>query len=75
MNRTAAGGGVPNAAGYNLAHNPNHRWCYVPSMRPEEALVFKLCDTDEDRVQWSAHTAFDDPTSPPDPATSATASP
>jgi hypothetical protein len=58
--------GVPNAAGWNLAHNPAHRWCYVPRMRPEEVLVFKLCDTDQDRVQWTAHTAFDDPTSAPD---------
>lgn len=58
--------GVANAAGYNLAHNPGHRWHYVPGMRPQEALVFKLCDTDEGRVQWTAHTAFDDPASPPD---------
>jgi hypothetical protein len=57
--------GVANAAGWNLAHNPAHRWLYVPRMRPEEVLVFKLCDTDQDRVQWTAHTAFDDPTSPP----------
>ena len=57
--------GVANAAGWNLAHNPAHRWLYVPHMRPEEVLVFKLCDTDQDRVQWTAHTAFDDPTSPP----------
>lgn len=56
--------GVPSAAGYNLAHNPAHRWCYVSNMQPEEVLVFKLCDTDPDRVQWTAHTAFDDPTSP-----------
>jgi hypothetical protein len=60
--------GVPNAAGWNLAHNPAHRWRYLPHMRPEEVLVFKLCDTDESRVQWTAHTAFDDPTSPPDAA-------
>jgi hypothetical protein len=57
--------GVPNAAGWNLAHNPAHRWRYLPHMRPEEVLVFKLCDTDQGRVQWTAHTAFDDPTSPP----------
>ncbi len=57
--------GVPNAAGWNLAYNPAHRWCYVPQMRPEEVLVFKLCDTDQSRVQWTAHCAFDDPTSPP----------
>ena len=37
-------------------------------LRPEEVLVFKLCDTDRERVQWTAHTAFDDPASPPDAA-------
>ncbi len=58
--------GVPDAAGWNLAHNPAHRWHYVSAMQPHEVLVFKLCDTDESRVQWTAHTAFDDPTSPPD---------
>ena len=56
--------GLKNAAGWNLAHNPAHRWRYVSHMRPDEVLVFKLCDTDESRVQWTAHTAFDDPTSP-----------
>jgi hypothetical protein len=60
--------GVPDAAGWNLAHNPAHRWLYVPHMTPDEVLVFKLCDTDAHRVQWTAHTAFDDPTSPADAA-------
>ena len=60
--------GVPEAAGWNLAHNPNHRWLYLPRMQPEEVLVFKLCDTDRNRVQWTAHSAFDDPSSPPNAA-------
>jgi hypothetical protein len=35
-------------------------------MRREEALVFKVYDSSKDgRARWSAHTAFDDPTSPP----------
>ena len=53
-------------AGYNLAYERGQRWYYVPRMRPDEILVFKLCDTDADRIQHTAHTAFDDPTSPPD---------
>ena len=57
--------GVPNPAGYNLMHSPRHTWTYAPCMRPDEVLVFKLCDTDAQRVQWTAHSAFDDPTSPP----------
>jgi hypothetical protein len=56
---------VPNAAGYNLAYNPDHRWYYVPDMRPDELLAFKLCDSEADRVQWAAHTAFHDPNSRP----------
>jgi hypothetical protein len=56
---------VPNPAGYNLAYNPGHRWYYVPRMRPEEVLVFRLCDSDPSAPQWAAHTGFRDPTSPP----------
>lgn len=58
--------GVPNAAGWNLAHNPDHRWFYVSAMQPDEALVFKLCDTDRSRPQWTAHSSFDDPAAPAD---------
>lgn len=57
---------VDKPAGYNLAHNPAHRWYYVPRMRPEEVFVFRLCDSDPDAMQWTAHTGFRDPTSPPD---------
>jgi hypothetical protein len=35
-------------------------------MRRDEAIVFKVFDSAKDgRARWSAHTAFDDPTSPP----------
>jgi hypothetical protein len=57
---------VPNAAGYNLAYNPDHRWYYVPQMRPDEVLVFKLCDSVPGAVQWAAHTSFHDPSGRPD---------
>jgi len=60
--------GVANAAGWNLAHNPGHRWYYAPRMRPSEALVFRLCDSDRNALQWAAHTSFEDPTSMPDAA-------
>ncbi len=49
--------------GYNIAHNPAHRWWWFPRMAPDEVLLFKLCDSDKDRVQLTAHTAFDDPAS------------
>jgi hypothetical protein len=56
----------PSLYGFNLSHNPRHRWYYAPRMQPDEVLVFKLFDSDSNRVQWTGHTAFDDPTSPPD---------
>ena len=38
-------------------------------MTRNEALVFKVFDTDASAgVRFTAHTAFDDPTSPPDAA-------
>ncbi len=52
--------------GFNLQYSPRHRWWYAPQMAPEEILAFRLFDTDEKRLQWTGHTAFDDPTSPAD---------
>jgi len=54
--------------GFNLAYSADHRWYYVPGMQPEEVLAFKLFDSDPTRVQFTAHSAFTDPTSPPDAA-------
>jgi len=54
---------------YHISHNSAHRWYYFPLMRRDEALVFKVYDTDATAgVRFTAHTAFDDPTSPPDAA-------
>jgi len=58
----------PNRIGqtYAITYNPAHRWYWLPRMRRDEALVFKVYDSSKDgRARWSAHTAFDDPTSPP----------
>jgi hypothetical protein len=47
-------------AGSIFAYRPGHRWWYFPDMRPDEALLFKLHDTDHD-VAWRVpHTAFED---------------
>jgi hypothetical protein len=37
-------------------------------MQPWEALAFKLFDSDPDAVQHTAHSAFEDPATPPDAA-------
>jgi hypothetical protein len=52
--------------GFNLAWAPEQRWYYAPHMQPDEIFAFKLFDSDAARVQWTAHTAFSDPTSPED---------
>lgn len=54
--------------GFNVGYSPAHRWYYYPRMRPDELLMFKLVDSDRSRPHLTAHTAFDDPTSPPDAA-------
>jgi hypothetical protein len=52
---------------YHCAFNPEHRWYYFPNMDRNEAVVFKTFDSITDgRARWTAHTAFDDPNSPPD---------
>jgi hypothetical protein len=51
---------------YSCAFSPRHRWFYVPHLAPDEALLLKCYDSAEDgRARFTAHTAFDDPTSPP----------
>ncbi len=52
---------------YSLRFNPAHRWFYYPRMRADEAMLLKCYDSDRGRARFTAHTAFDDPTSPPDP--------
>ena len=52
---------------YHCAYNPEHRWYYFLKMQRDEAIVFKTFDSAKDgRARWTAHSAFDDPTSPPD---------
>jgi hypothetical protein len=56
----------PPLFGFNLSYSPRHRWYYAPRMQPAEILAFKLFDSDRTRVQWTGHTAFDDPAAAPD---------
>jgi hypothetical protein len=51
---------------YRLKYSPKHRWFYFPEMRRDEALVFKVYDSEKDgRARFTPHTSFVDPTSPP----------
>jgi len=52
---------------YAVTFNPGHRWYFAPEMRADEALLIKCFDSLVDgRARFTAHTAFDDPTAPPD---------
>jgi hypothetical protein len=52
---------------YSVAFNPDHRWFYFPYMERNEVLFLKGYDSAEDgRARFTAHTSFEDPTSPPD---------
>jgi hypothetical protein len=59
----------PNRNGetYSVKFNPNHRWYYIPEMTVDEALLLKCYDSATDgRTRFGPHTAFIDPTTPPD---------
>ena len=51
--------------GLLLEHDPAQQWYYYSNMQPNEALVFKQCDSDHDRVQRCAHTAITVPDQKP----------
>ncbi len=51
---------------YNFSYSPNHRWFYFPRMQRNEVVLIKGYDSAEDgRARFTAHSAFDDPTTPP----------
>jgi hypothetical protein len=52
---------------YRLAYNPKHRWFYFPGLESNEVILLKCYDSSKDgRARFSAHSGFDDPTSPSD---------
>jgi hypothetical protein len=52
---------------YMASYSPRHRWYYFPRMRNDEVLFLKCYDSLKDgRARFTAHTAFDDPTTRPD---------
>jgi hypothetical protein len=58
----------PNRVGqtYAITFNPAHRWYWFPRQQRNEAIVFKVYDSEKDgRARWTAHTAFDLPSAPP----------
>jgi len=50
---------------YQLLYNPEHRWFYFPQMRREEAVVFKVYDSQPNvPARFTPHTSFVDPATP-----------
>lgn len=53
-----------------LRYDPDQLWYYYPDMTPSEVLVFKLFqlmrDEEPPRYRACFHSAFEDPTAPPD---------
>jgi hypothetical protein len=48
-------------------YNPEHQWCYIPNMTPDEIIVFKQMDGRKDgRSVYCPHTSFDAPNVPAD---------
>lgn len=53
----------------HASYDANHRWFHFPRMTRNEALLFKNYDTLQDgTARYALHSAFEDPTSPPNPA-------
>ena len=51
---------------YSFTYDPEHRWLYFSRVTPDEYLLLKIYDARVDgSARLTAHTAFDDPTTPP----------
>ena len=54
---------------YGFLYNPKHHWYYFPHLQRNEAILLKCYDSKDDgRARFTAHTSFEDPTSPPNAA-------
>ncbi|HTX23911.1 MAG TPA: CmcJ/NvfI family oxidoreductase [Steroidobacteraceae bacterium] len=52
--------------GLVVRFNPGHRWLYFSNMTRDEALLFKTSDSSPEEPRQVPHSAFDDPSCPPD---------
>lgn len=52
---------------YVLRHAPQHHWWYFPQMTPQQVVLLKTYDSEEDgRARFLGHSAFDHPDTAPD---------
>lgn len=52
--------------GWVVRHNLRHRWTYFSDMHKDDALMFITNDSDPAAPHCAPHSAFDDPSCPPD---------
>ncbi|KAI1422370.1 hypothetical protein F5Y12DRAFT_799656 [Xylaria sp. FL1777] len=52
--------------GYEVLYSPYHRWFYKQQMDTDEVIMFKLYDSSLDEGRFCPHSAFVDPSVPPD---------
>ncbi len=54
---------------YRFTSDPNYWWFYFPHLGRNDVILLKCYDSKEDvRARFTAHSAFEDPTSAPDAA-------
>jgi hypothetical protein len=59
-----------NGENYVMRYSSKHKWWYFPKMKPEQVILLKTYDSETDgRARFVGHSAFEDPTSPPDAPT------
>lgn len=59
-----------NGENYVMRHSPSHKWWYFPKMTTDQVIILKTYESETDgRARFVGHTAFEDPTSPPDAPT------
>ena len=51
---------------YFARHHERHAWYYFPRMKREEALLIQQWDSSDQAAKFALHSAFADPSSPPD---------
>ena len=51
---------------YLMKYSPNHKWWYFPGMEKTDSIILKTYESKTDCARFVGHSAFEDPSSPPD---------
>lgn len=55
-----------NGENYVMRYSAKHKWWYFPKMEADQVILLKTYESRPDVARFVGHTAFEDPTSPPD---------